>query len=252
MARLRPSHFRPGSWSRSWASFHLALFLPETGLLWPLAGALNRAIIFPPLLLAPPLRQQPWSTGWLASGKLAVQVLIGLVLAALAVVTYALRRRSFLGYSWPRPALSKSRHLRPSVPRGHSSRHSVRSICSCGRNHVGDDCRQNLVWAGEIPAMMTSGASAGEFAKPFLDAAPRRGCHFGPAPLTRHRLVRLGSLLPRHDSVLAYSPLPLTAPSPPTVRAAPTPTARSLLPRTASTVRFSPLPASRPGSILGF
>ena len=68
-----------------------------------------------------------------------------------------------------------------------------------------------LFAAGHIPTMIASGASAGEFAKLFLDAALRCGYHFGTLPLSKDIVwFALVLLLPRHDPILEHNAGPLT------------------------------------------
>jgi hypothetical protein len=66
--------------------------LPEEGLLAPVTGALNQALIFAPVLLVPVLRRQSWETAWLPRGRALTRLLVGAVLATLAVCAYALLR----------------------------------------------------------------------------------------------------------------------------------------------------------------
>lgn len=67
--------------------------LPTTGALGPLLGALNQLLIFAPILLVVLLRRQSRASVWLPAGRLGVRLLVGAVLACLAVTTYALLRR---------------------------------------------------------------------------------------------------------------------------------------------------------------
>jgi hypothetical protein len=115
---LLASRFLPGVWpsqpgqvvfTRPWREFGLALLgalgilvigqlwlkgirLPEQGALGPVLGALNQALIFAPILLILVLRRQPWTTAWLPRPRIAMRLLVGLVLASLAVTTYSLLR----------------------------------------------------------------------------------------------------------------------------------------------------------------
>jgi hypothetical protein len=66
--------------------------LPEEGPLGPIAGAINQTFIFAPLLLVVVLRRQSWATAWLPRRRIAVRLLLGLVLASLAVSTYSALR----------------------------------------------------------------------------------------------------------------------------------------------------------------
>lgn len=66
--------------------------LPEDGPLGPLAGALNQLLIFAPLLLVPVLRRQPWTTAWLPRARAGRRLLVGVVLASVAVTAYSFAR----------------------------------------------------------------------------------------------------------------------------------------------------------------
>ena len=62
------------------------------GRLWAGLGAMNQIFIFAPLLLVVVLRRQSWETAWLPRRRLAVRLLLGLVLASLAVSAYSILR----------------------------------------------------------------------------------------------------------------------------------------------------------------
>jgi hypothetical protein len=66
--------------------------LPEQGTLGPVFGAVNQVLIFTPILLVPVIRRQSWATAWLPRGRLPSRLVVGLVLAFLAVSAYALLR----------------------------------------------------------------------------------------------------------------------------------------------------------------
>lgn len=108
------NHLMPGVWPRDrtvsfghpWREFAVALAgvvgtlamgqlwsrgirLPEEGALGPLFGALNQVLIFAPILLVLVIRRQPWASAWLPGGRIATRLLVGFVLASLAVVVYA-------------------------------------------------------------------------------------------------------------------------------------------------------------------
>lgn len=95
--------------SFSWGEFGIALLgalgvlvmgqlwtrgirLPDEGALGPVLGAINQALIFTPILLVPVLRRQPWTTAWLPRPRITIRLLVGLVLASLAVTVYSLLR----------------------------------------------------------------------------------------------------------------------------------------------------------------
>lgn len=63
--------------------------LPESGAIGPLLASINQALIFAPILLVVVFRGHPWTTAWLPRPRIAARLLVGLVLAALAVTVYA-------------------------------------------------------------------------------------------------------------------------------------------------------------------
>lgn len=66
--------------------------LPERGVLGPVFGAVNHTLIFAPLLLVVVLRRQSWATAWFPRRRMAIRLLLGFVLASLAVSAYSLLR----------------------------------------------------------------------------------------------------------------------------------------------------------------
>jgi hypothetical protein len=66
--------------------------LPEQGVLGPVLGAIDQVLIFTPILLVIVIRRQSWATAWLPRQRIAMRLLVGLVLATLAVATYSLLR----------------------------------------------------------------------------------------------------------------------------------------------------------------
>lgn len=66
--------------------------LPEEGPLGSVLASLNQLLIFAPILVVIVARRQPWSTAWLPRGKVPMRLLIGLLLAGLAVGTYSILR----------------------------------------------------------------------------------------------------------------------------------------------------------------
>ncbi len=66
--------------------------LPERGALGPLVGSINQVLIFAPILLVLAIRRQPWTTAWLPRQRIATRLLVGVVLASLAVTAYSLLR----------------------------------------------------------------------------------------------------------------------------------------------------------------
>lgn len=66
--------------------------LPEQGALGPLLGSINQALIFAPILLVLVIRRQPWTSAWLPRARIATRLLVGVVLASLALTAYSLLR----------------------------------------------------------------------------------------------------------------------------------------------------------------
>ena len=66
--------------------------LPEQGAAGPLLAAINQVLIFAPIVLVVLVRRQPWVTAWLPRRRLGTRLLVGLVLATVAVTAYALLR----------------------------------------------------------------------------------------------------------------------------------------------------------------
>ena len=114
---LLASRLWPGLWPREpaidferpWMEFGIALLgavgvlvmgylwsrgirLPEQGGLGPFLGAVDQVLIFAPILLVPVIRRQSWTSAWLPRARLGTRVLVGLLLASLAVTTYSLLR----------------------------------------------------------------------------------------------------------------------------------------------------------------
>ena len=87
--------------------------LPEEGALAPVLGAINQSIIFAPLLLVPAIRRQPLTSAWLPRPRIAMRLLVGFVLAAVAVIVYASLREgadspfALLGRIWRYENLDK-------------------------------------------------------------------------------------------------------------------------------------------------
>lgn len=114
---LLASHLLPGVWPREqveaferpWKEFGIALVgaigilamgqlwsrgvrLPEQGVLGPLLGSINQVLIFAPILLVLVVRRQPWTSAWLPRARIATRLLVGVVLASLALTAYSLLR----------------------------------------------------------------------------------------------------------------------------------------------------------------
>jgi hypothetical protein len=55
-------------------------------------GAINQVLIFAPILAVLAIRRQPWTSAWLPRARIATRLLVGVVLATLAVAIYSLLR----------------------------------------------------------------------------------------------------------------------------------------------------------------
>ena len=66
--------------------------LPEQGTFGPVFGAINQVLIFAPILLVVITRRQSWATAWLPRRRIVLRLLVGLMLASLAVTAYSLLR----------------------------------------------------------------------------------------------------------------------------------------------------------------
>lgn len=106
----------PERFAHPWREFGLALLgvlgvlavgqlwangirLPEAGTAGPVFAALNQFLIYLPILLVPVLRRQAWSTAWLPRERIGTRLLVGLLLACVAVTVYALLRQG-AGAPW--------------------------------------------------------------------------------------------------------------------------------------------------------
>lgn len=65
---------------------------PEQGAIGPLLASINQVLIFAPILLVLVIRRQPWTSAWLPRARIATRLLVGVVLASLAVTAYSLLR----------------------------------------------------------------------------------------------------------------------------------------------------------------
>jgi hypothetical protein len=147
--------------------------LPEQGALGPVFGAVNQALIFAPLLLVVVLRRQSWATAWFPRRRMATRLLVGLVLASLAVSTYSLLRVGvdapwvLLGRMWRYEQLDKmTQVLLEDLTiailfvrlAGAIGRRWATVIVAC------------LFAAGHIPVMMSQGATWNEVGGLLRDA----------------------------------------------------------------------------------
>jgi len=109
------------SFERPWKEFGIALVgamgilavgqlwsrgirLPEQGAVGPAFAAINQVLIFAPILLVLVVRRQSLATAWLPRRRIALRLLVGFVLASLAVTAYSLLR---LGADTPWVLLSR-------------------------------------------------------------------------------------------------------------------------------------------------
>lgn len=67
--------------------------LPERGALGPILASINQLMIFAPILLVMIIRRQSWTSAWLPRPHIAVRLVVGIVLATLAVTAYSLLRK---------------------------------------------------------------------------------------------------------------------------------------------------------------
>ncbi|MCA1650016.1 MAG: hypothetical protein LC753_06920 [Acidobacteria bacterium] len=65
--------------------------LPEQGAFGPVFAAVSQVLIFAPILLVVVVRRQSWATAW-PRRRIALRLLVGLVLAGLAITAYSLLR----------------------------------------------------------------------------------------------------------------------------------------------------------------
>jgi hypothetical protein len=111
-SRLLPAVWRReqlDSFERPWREFGVALLgamgilgmgqlwssgvrLPEQGALGPLLGSINQILIFAPILLVLVIRRHPLTSAWLPRARMITRLVVGVVLASLAVTAYSLLR----------------------------------------------------------------------------------------------------------------------------------------------------------------
>jgi hypothetical protein len=72
----------------------IGIRLPEEGTLGPLLASINQVIIFAPILLMIVIRRHPLTSAWLPRKGIFKRLLVGIVLAGLAIVTYSLLREN--------------------------------------------------------------------------------------------------------------------------------------------------------------
>ena len=66
--------------------------IPEQGSFRPILASINQMLIFSPILLVLVIRRQPLTSAWLPRARLAIRLLIGVVLASLALTAYSILR----------------------------------------------------------------------------------------------------------------------------------------------------------------
>ena len=139
--------------------------LPEEGVLAPVMGALNQALVFSPVLLVPVLRRQSWETAWLPRGQVGTRLLVGAALATLAVGAYALVRQGADAPWLVVARIPRYEHLDEAVQvLGEDLSIAILFV----RFAAAVGPRQAVVLvallfaAGHVPAMLSTGASVGD------------------------------------------------------------------------------------------
>jgi hypothetical protein len=66
--------------------------LPEQGVFGPFLGSMNQVLIFAPILLVVAFRRQPLTSAWLPRAQITRRLLVGIVLASVAVIVYSIVR----------------------------------------------------------------------------------------------------------------------------------------------------------------
>jgi hypothetical protein len=72
--------------------------IPEKGIFTPILAAINQILIFAPMILVIVIRRQSWASAWIPRGRIAIRLLLGFVLAGLAITVYSFLRA---GADWP-------------------------------------------------------------------------------------------------------------------------------------------------------
>ena len=147
--------------------------LPPGGPLAPLIEAGNQLLIFSPILVVPLLRRHGPHTAWLPRDCIGARLLIGLALAALAVLAFTLVRQG--SDTWL--------EVYPRVYQPKNVGLAVQVLCEdlaiailFVRLRAAIGLRSTIILvavlfaAAHIPSMVATGATAGELARLVLDA----------------------------------------------------------------------------------
>jgi hypothetical protein len=146
--------------------------LPEEGLLGPVLGAVNQILIFAPLLLVPVIRRQPWTSAWLPRARVTTRLLVGVVLAALAVGAYSILRRGadapwvLLGRIWQYEHIDEMAQV---LLEDLSVAILFVRLASAIGNRWATGVVACLFAAGHIPALVSQGVSPFELLELFRD-----------------------------------------------------------------------------------
>src|SRR5262249_12814679 len=147
--------------------------LPAGGLWGPLIQGANQVLIFLPVLAVPLLRHHGLNTAWIPVDRIWARLLVGVLLAALAVLAFTLvapGNNSWLAV-YPRVYLPKNFGLLVEV---FCEDVAIAILCVRLRAAIGLWATILLVAilfaAGHIPVMVVTGASPRELARLVLDA----------------------------------------------------------------------------------
>ena len=147
--------------------------LPEQGPLGPLLGSVNQVLIFAPILFVPVIRRQPWTSAWIPRSRTGTRLLVGFILASLAVTTYSLARDGadapwvVLGRIWRYEHIDTMVQVFLEDVTIAILFVRLAGVIGKGRGIILVAC---LFAAGHIPAMVSTGASWSHLAGLLLDA----------------------------------------------------------------------------------
>ena len=155
-------------WSQGW-------LLPEDGALRLLAASVNQLLIFSPMGLLLLWRRQRLSTAWLPLDRVPVRVGLGVVLATLAIVAFHfVRGADDVGLIGRWAATWSPRGVDKLVQVFLEDAAIAILLCRLGsalrRPTLAVVAVGVLFAAAHIPAMLSKGAEASEFARLVLDA----------------------------------------------------------------------------------
>jgi hypothetical protein len=147
--------------------------LPSTGPLAPFIDAANQLLIFSPILAVPFLRRHPLRTAWLTEDRIWARLLVGLALAALAILAFTLVR----------PESGSWLQVYPRVYQPKNLGLAVEVLCEdlaiailFVRFQAAIGLRATIILvaslfaAAHIPSMVAKGTSSGDLARLTLDA----------------------------------------------------------------------------------